>query len=84
MSRDPSSLEDLCVMAYLRYLENEIVTYVSLTQSKSHLVKGVAKRMIQVRGEPSSFIFHCVEVSYNPINDQGHIIRRATRDIRNY
>ena len=48
MSRDPSSLEDLCVMAYLRYLENEIVTYVSLTQSKSHLVKGVAKRMIQV------------------------------------
>ena len=54
MSRDPSSLEDLCVMAYLRYLENEIVTYVSLTQSKSHLVKGVAKRMIQVRGKTSS------------------------------
>ena len=62
VSRDPSSLEDLCVMAYLRYLENEIVTYVSLTQSKSHLVKGVAKRMIQVRGKPSSFI---LEVSYN-------------------
>ena len=54
VSRDPSSLEDLCVMAYLRYLENEIVTYVSLTQSKSHLVKGVAKRMIQVRGKTSS------------------------------
>ena len=84
MSRDPSSLEDLCVMAYLRYLENEIVTYVSLTQSKSHLVKGVAKRMIQVRGKTSSLIVHCMEVSYNPINDQGHIIRRATRDIRNY
>ena len=80
MSRDPSSLEDLCVMAYLRYLENEIVTYVSLTQSKSHLVKGVAKRMIQVRGK----MRHLMEVSYNPINDQGHIIRRATRDIRNY
>ena len=41
-------------MAYLRYLENEIVTYVSLTQSKSHLVKGVAKRMIQVSGKTSS------------------------------
>ena len=65
MSRDPSSLEDLCVMAYLRYLENEIVTYVSLTQSKSHLVKGVAKRMIQVRGK----MRHCMEVSYNPIKD---------------
>ena len=63
MSRDPSSLEDLCVMAYLRYLENEIVTYVSLTQSKSHLVKGVAKRMIQVSGKPISFIFHWMEVS---------------------
>ena len=50
-------------MAYLRYLENEIVTYVSLTQSKSHLVKGVAKRMIQVRGKPISFIFHWMEVS---------------------
>ena len=46
--RNPSSLEDKCVMAYLKYLENEIVTYISLTQSKSHLVKGVAKRMIQV------------------------------------
>ena len=53
-------------MAYLRYLENEIVTYVSLTQSKSHLVKGVAKRMIQVSGKPSSFIFHCMEVFFNP------------------
>ena len=32
----------------VRYLENEMVTYVSLTQSKSTLVKGVAKRMLQV------------------------------------
>ena len=46
--KNPSSLEDLCVRGYLKYLENEIVTYVSLTQSKSHLVKGVAKRMLQV------------------------------------
>ena len=44
----PQTLEDACVMAYLKYLENEMVTYISLTQSKSHLVKGVAKRMIQV------------------------------------
>ena len=49
LSKSPSSLEDLCVRAYLKYLENEVVTYVSLTQSKSHLVKGVAKRMLQVR-----------------------------------
>ena len=48
LSKNPSSLEDLCVRAYLKYLENEVVTYVSLTQSKSHLVKGVAKRMLQV------------------------------------
>ena len=46
--KNPQNLEDLCVMAYLKYLENEIVTYISLTQSKSHLVKGVAKRMLQV------------------------------------
>jgi len=46
--KNPSSLEDLCVMGYLKYLENEIVTYISLTQSKSHLVKGVAKRMLQI------------------------------------
>ena len=46
--KNPKSLEDQCVMAYLKYLENEIVTYISLTQSKSHLVKGVAKRMLQV------------------------------------
>jgi len=45
---NPSSLEDLCVSAYLKYLENEMVTYVSLTQSKSTLVKGVAKRMLQI------------------------------------
>ena len=48
LSKSPPSLEDLCVRAYLKYLENEVVTYVSLTQSKSHLVKGVAKRMLQV------------------------------------
>jgi len=46
--KNPSSLEDLCVMGYLKFLENEIVTYISLTQSKSHLVKGVAKRMLQI------------------------------------
>ena len=46
--KNPSSLEDACILAYLKYLENEIVTYISLTQSKSHLVKGVAKRMVQV------------------------------------
>ena len=48
VARSPASLEDICVMAYLKYLENEIVTYISLTQSKSHLVKGVAKKMLQV------------------------------------
>ena len=42
------TLEDICVMAYLKYLENEVVTYISLTQSKSFLVKGVAKRMLQI------------------------------------
>lgn len=46
--KTPSSLEDLCVDAYLKYLETEIVTYISLTQSKSLLVKGVAKRMLQI------------------------------------
>ena len=46
--KNPASLEDICVMAYLKHLENEIVTYISLTQSKSQLVKGVAKRMLQV------------------------------------
>ena len=38
-------------MAYLKYLENELVTYISLTQSKSHLVKGVARRMLQILKE---------------------------------
>ena len=56
LSKSPSSLEDLCVRAYLKYLENEVVTYVSLTQSKSHLVKGVAKRMLQV-SSVSNFYF---------------------------
>ena len=40
--------QDACVLAYLKYLENEIVTYISLTQSRSTLIKGVAKRMLQV------------------------------------
>ena len=35
-------------MAYLKYLENEVVTYISLTQSKSRLVKGVSKRMLEL------------------------------------
>ena len=34
-----------------RYLENEMVTYISLTQSKSHLVAGVARRMLQILKE---------------------------------
>ena len=44
----PKTLEDVCVMAYLKYLENEMVTYISLTQSKSRLVKGVARRMLEL------------------------------------
>ena len=74
MSRDPSSLEDLCVMAYLRYLENEIVTYVSLTQSKSHLVKGVAKRMIQVSGKTSScsIAWKCPTIPSRTHNPKGN------------
>jgi hypothetical protein len=52
-------LEDLCVDAYLKYLETEIVTYVSLTQSKSVLVKGVAKRMLQVMSAASCFLLVC-------------------------
>jgi len=46
--KNPLSLEDLCVTSYLKYLETEIVTYISLTQSKSQLVKGVAKKMLQI------------------------------------
>ena len=61
LSKNPSSLEDLCVRAYLKYLENEVVTYVSLTQSKSHLVKGVAKRMLQV-----SIYFNFIKLHSNP------------------
>jgi len=48
VNRNPTSLEDACVLAYLKYLENEIVTYISLTQSRSTLIKGVAKRMLQI------------------------------------
>ena len=44
----PKTLEDACVMAYLKYLENEMSTYISLTQSKSRLVKGVARRMLEL------------------------------------
>ena len=35
-------------MAYLKWLETEIVSYIGLTQSKSRLLKGVAKKMIQI------------------------------------
>ena len=63
LSKSPSSLEDLCVRAYLKYLENEVVTYVSLTQSKSHLVKGVAKRMLQVR-----IYFNFITLQSDPSN----------------
>ena len=55
-----NSLSVIRVIA--RYLENEMVTYVSLTQSKSTLVKGVAKRMLQVR-RSDVFIdnsYHCL------------------------
>ena len=44
----PKTLEDACVMAYLKYLENEMATFISLTQSKSRLVKGVARRMLEL------------------------------------
>ena len=44
----PKTLEDACVMAYLKYLENEMATYISLTQSKSRLVKGVARRILEL------------------------------------
>ena len=45
---NPKTLEDACVMAYLKFLENEMATYISLTQTKSRLVKGVARRMLEM------------------------------------
>jgi len=49
--KNPASLEDLSILCYLKYLETEIVTYISLTQTKSQLVKGVARRMKQILKE---------------------------------
>lgn len=46
--QNAESLEDLCIMSYLKYLESEVVTYIALTQSKSRILKGVAKRMLKV------------------------------------
>jgi len=46
--KNPESLEDLCILSYLKYLETEVVAYISLTQTKSQLVKGVAKRMLHL------------------------------------
>ena len=48
--QNAESLEDLCVLSYLKQLETEMVSYISLTQSKSVLLKGVARRMLQVTG----------------------------------
>jgi len=48
MLKNAESLEDLCIMTYLKYLESEVVTYISLTQSKSRILKGVAKRMLKI------------------------------------
>lgn len=45
---NPLTLEDACVFAYLKWLETEVVAYIGLTQSKSQLIKGVAKRMLQI------------------------------------
>ena len=63
-----NSLSVIRVIA--RYLENEVVTYVSLTQSKSTLVKGVAKRMLQVR-RSDVFIdnsYHCLYSFFSILN----------------
>ena len=56
-----------------------MVTYVSLTQSKSTLVKGVAKRMLQVRRSDVfidnsyhclySFFFHIKPISFQILKD---------------
>jgi len=39
------------VLSYLKQLETEMVSYISLTQSKSVLLKGVARRMLQILKE---------------------------------
>ena len=41
-----STLEDLAIDAYLKYLEGEVVAYISLTQTESALLRGVAVRMM--------------------------------------
>ena len=57
--QNPESLEDMCIMSYLKYLESEVVTYIALTQSKSRILKGVAKRMLKVRNNSFLYIFTC-------------------------
>ena len=47
-SKSPSILEDLAIEAYLKYLEGEVVAYISLTQTESALLRGVAIRMMAV------------------------------------
>ena len=42
----PCSLEDAAIDAYLKYLEAEVVAYISLTQTESTLLRGVAVRMM--------------------------------------
>ena len=44
--KSPLSLEDLAIEAYLKYLEGEVVAYISLTQTESSLLRGVAVRMM--------------------------------------
>ena len=46
--RTADSLEDLCTLAYHKYLETEIVTYITLTQSRSQLCRGVTRRMLAI------------------------------------
>ena len=41
-----STLEDLAIDAYLKYLEGEVVAYIGLTQTESALLRGVAVRMM--------------------------------------
>ena len=42
----PCSLENAAIVAYLKYLEAEVVAYISLTQTESTLLRGVAVRMM--------------------------------------
>lgn len=46
-STGPSRLESLALDAYLKYLEGEAATYVALSRSKSVLLAGVAKNLLQ-------------------------------------